>query len=241
MRPTKAIQSIRRAKLPRRLAMVGAFLGLAPAAVLGVVRAANASDPLSAEALLADAVFTLIYLTPYLVAIYAWRTKRATARAVLLLAATIASLVETFSAISGISLVLLPATIVLLIATILAFRGTGGGVAWKAAFALGAIGAAAFIVASFMVLFLRDDARCWQLTRYDDGRTEWQSIAVPLPGAGISVDPAPENATIREARCSSDVITWPEALGSLGLLAVGLIGLAGFSRYVGQAAQREAT
>ncbi len=240
MRPTKAIQSTRRAKLPSRLAMVGSFLGLAPAVVLGVVRGANASDPLSAEALLADAVFTLIYLSPYLIAIYAWRTTRA-ARAVPLLAATIASLVETVSAASGISLVLLPATIVLFVGSILAFRDAGGGVAWKSSCVLGAIGAAAFIVASFLVLFLRDDARCWELTRYNDGRTEWQSIAVPLAGAGINVGPVPENATSREARCSSDVITWPEALGSLGLLAVGLTGLAGFSMYVGQAAQREVT
>ena len=220
--------------------MVGAFLGLAPATVLSMVRAANVNNPFSAEALLADAVFTLIYLSPYLVAIYSSRITRAAAQATPLLAATTASLVATFSATSSISLVLLPATIVLLIASILAFRDTEGGLAWKAVFSLGAIGAAAFIMTSFLVLFLRDDPGCWQLTKYNNGRTEWQSIAVPLAGAGISVGPAPENATSHEARCSSDVITWPEALGSLGLLVVGLSGLAGFSKYVAQAAQREA-
>jgi hypothetical protein len=239
MRLTKAIHSPRRANLTRRLAIGGAFLGLVPATVLSVVRAANVSNPLSAEALLADAVFTLIYLSPYLVAIYSSRTTGA-AQATPLLAATTASLVATFFATSSISLVLLPATIVLLVASILAFRDTEGGLAWKAVFSLGAIGAASFIIASFLVLFLRDDARCWQLTKYNDGHTEWQSIAVPRAGAGISLGPAPENATSQEARCSSNVITWPEALGSLGLLVVGLSGLAGFSKYIPQAAPREA-
>ena len=214
--------------------MTAALMGLVPAVVLGLLRAVNMDGPISKDTVPGDIVFTIVYASPYLVALYASRLSQAAPQASLLLTATLLSLAASFSALSGVTLALLPATVLLGLATVRAFRASEKRWAWKSAVALGAIIGAALIGGSFFTLFLRDDARCWEFTEYNDGRATWRSVPVPAtgPSGPISLLAAPEDAISQEAFCLSDVITPSEALGGLGGLAVGLFAVAVLSRYI---------
>ena len=98
----------------RRLTLTGAVIGLIGALGLSILRTVN--DPIAWELAPGNTVFGLIYMSPYLVAIYASGLLSIAARTPLLLAAATLSFIASFATLSGVSLVLLPATVLLAVA-----------------------------------------------------------------------------------------------------------------------------
>jgi hypothetical protein len=112
--------------------------------------------------------------------------------------------------------------------------------------ALVALGGAAITGSAFASLFAHEDARCWEFTTYEDGRTEWRSVVVLPPeevrremeeqgvvlppdarigpSAGM-LGPLPQGVVGHGSMCTSDVITNGEAARSLGMLMAGMAGL----------------
>ena len=141
--------------------MTGGLLGLVPAAGLAVLRVINEHN-LGWEEVPGNTVFGIIYSLPYVLALITSRLPQAAAQAPLLLSITLLSLLASFSAFSGVSVVLLPATIVLGIATARAYRASQIGLIWHIAYAIGGILATSFFVGSFLALFLHEDGRAYR-------------------------------------------------------------------------------
>ena len=163
------------------LTVAGAIVGLIPALGLSILRTVN--EPGGWELLPGNTVFGLIYISPYLVAIYASSLQSVSSQAPLLLAAATLSYMASFSALSGVSIVLLPATVLLTIAAIRTTRGSDISSMRKAASLLGAIVAAALIVSSFLALFLREDPRFYGSSSVSDVVTPVEALA----GLGLLV------------------------------------------------------
>ena len=88
----------------RQLVMMGGLLGLVPATGLAVLRMAN-SHPLGWEEVPGNTVFGVVYSLPYILALITSRLPQAAAQAPLLLSVTLLSFLASFSAFSGVSLV----------------------------------------------------------------------------------------------------------------------------------------
>ena len=205
-------------------ALYGGLWGLAVTAVLGVLRALNAEPPeLRAEAL-GTAVFTMVYATPYLLAIAASRVSDRGTRGSLLLPLSLVSLAATFSAFSGVSLLLLPATLIMFAASVLSLNRSGRWPRNLGISLLGLIGAAA-IVLSFFALFILgdDDRRCWALTAVEGGGQRWVSFEPQGPPGTLRLTSGPD---VSRSSCTSDVVTDGEA--GVALLAL-LIAPAAFA------------
>ncbi len=171
----------------RNLILTGALLGLVPAAALALLRSFN-TEAFDLETLPGNITIGLILIAPYLIALYASRVGRAAAQAPLLLAATLVSFLVSFSALSGVTLILLPSTIVLGIAATKSLRAPGTSLARKVMLSLGGLVAATFIVASFLALFIWDDARSYGSIWTSDIITPLESlIGVGLLAAGLLV------------------------------------------------------
>ena len=170
-----------RAMPSSRLTLVGAIIGLIPALGLSILRTVN--HPSGWELLPGNTVFGLIYISPYLVAIYASRLQSISAQAPLLLAAATLSFIASFSALSGVSIVLLPATVLLAIAAIRTSRASDSSSIRKVVSSLGTIVADALIVSSFLALFLREDPRSYGSLWVSDVVTPVEALA----GLGLLV------------------------------------------------------
>ena len=135
------------------------------------------------------------------------------------------------------TLLLLPATIVLGIAAFQTFKAPGLGLTRKGLLVLLAVASSMIIVAAFLALYRGDDARCWQFVEYADGRTVWSSVSVPAGGADgpHTLPPLPEGAVGSGGSCTSDIITPSEALFGLGIWCAGILVLAATARYSGVA------
>ena len=219
---------------PNKLILVGALLGLLLALGLSVLRVAlTEASPQRVEEGLGSVAFGLIYLSPYLIALYAVHRLQPSSRAPLLLAATILSLAASVLAFSGVSLVFLPATILLGIATVRAYRSPNQGARRSMALSLAAFAAAVVVGSAFTILFIHQDPRCWEFTQYADGETVWRSVAVPESGIGAAglLGPPPEEAISQATHCTSDIVTPVEALEGMGVLATGLLVLLGIGRH----------
>jgi len=212
------------------LEITGGFFGLLVALGLSALRIGNSSPPQRAEEALGNAVIFLILATPYIIALLSTRLP-AGSRWVFLLPATLVSAASLVTALSGVTLLFLPATVMLGLAAwrsmdLKSFTGLQ-----RAAFALAALLIFALAVASFASLFLNEDPRGWTYVTYEDGTTEWQSTApiqsqnTTVKVIGISVTVTPGAAT-QGGHATSDVITNGEALRGAGLLAVAWIGFA---------------
>ncbi len=220
-----------------RLIMSGALMGLAPAIGLVILRSTEDVFRLRWELFPGDVVFAIIFASPYIVAVCAWKLNTDRARAPLLLSAAVLSLTVSFSALSGVTLLLLPATIVLGIAAFQTFKAPGLGLTRKGLLVLLAIASSLTIVAAFLALYTGDDARCWRFLEYADGRTVWSSISVPAGGADgpHTLPPLSEGAVGSGVNCTSDIITSSEALFGLGIWCAGILVLAATARYSGVA------
>ena len=170
-----------RAMPSSRLTLAGAIIGLIPALGLSILRTVN--HPSGWELLPGNTVFGLIYISPYLVAIYASRPQSISAQAPLLLAAATLSFIASFSALSGVSIVLLPATVLLAIAAIRTSRASDSSSIRKVVSSLGTIVADALIVSSFLALFLREDPRSYGSLWVSDVVTPVEALA----GLGLLV------------------------------------------------------
>lgn len=171
----------------RNLILTGVLLGLVPAAALVFLRSFN-TEAFDLETLPGNITIGLILVSPYLIALYASGMGRAAARAPLLLAATLVSFLTSFSALSGVTLILLPSTVVLGIATAKSLRAPGISPARKAMVSLWGLVATAFIVASFLALFIWDDARSYGSMWTSDIITPLESlIGLGLLATGLLV------------------------------------------------------
>ncbi len=108
-----------------RAAVIGAVAGIIPAIGLDCVRVLNSEPPEVAAQLAGTIAFALVYASPYLLALMASRARDPGVRGGLLAAIGLLSLVASFSDMSLVSVVLLPATLVLWFAAARSLSASG--------------------------------------------------------------------------------------------------------------------
>ena len=213
----------------RRLTVLAGVMGLMATAVLGSFRLFGDDGPVMAEGLFGDTVFALVYMAPYLLTLVAARTAQPAARAGLLMALGVLSLIASFSTFSLLTVILLPATGAIFMAAVLSLRSPGRRLVIVPLYLAAGLIVGAAIAFSFIALFAleADEARCWTLSRDDEGAEEWHSR--PNEGArGRQVIRSGQN-DIR-GTCTSDIITNSEGARSLGILSVGALLFIGTTR-----------
>ncbi len=150
-------------KEARLLALIGGGLGLGGAAVLAPFRFVGGDGAIFGEEMFGNAVFALVYLSPYLITLVVARTRDPVPRAGLLLALCLLSVVASASAFSLVTVVLFPASIAIFLAAAWSLRLVGWRGVWVMPyFAVGLVGVAA-VVLSFLALFVLDpdEPRCF--------------------------------------------------------------------------------
>lgn len=132
-------------------------MGLAPAVGLGILSTVL-SGP---QPLLGSGVMALVYITPYALTLAVSLAGYPPARGGLLLALGLLSLAASFSAFSLVTLILLPAIFVILLAGTTSLSGHNVRVAVP--FFLAGLLGAALVGVSFYALFglEADEPRCW--------------------------------------------------------------------------------
>ena len=214
-----------------------------------------AEGPESAAQIAGNIAFSLVYASPYLLALIASRARDPGVRGGLLAAVGLLSLAASFSSMSLVTVVFLPATFVIWFAAARSIAASGRPLATSVpAAAAGLLIAAAVGLGFFITVFgIQDaEARCWALYQGSDGQTRWESRpnvggpgtlnAGPLSGGPAMVSDD-GGATWRtehvsghvRALCVSDVITNAEAAMGIGALAVALLTMALASRLRGGA------
>ncbi len=207
-----------------RAAVVGAVAGLVPAIALGGLRFFLSEEPERAEQLAGNAVFALVYASPYLLTLMASREKRPAVRGGLLAAIGLLSLVASFSTFSLVSVVLLPATFVIWFAAARSLTASVRPLTATLLAAIAGLAVAATVGLSFFALFgIQDpEARCWVSTRGADGQSVWESRS------NVSSSPGGMSAGIltgtERGVCVSDIISNSEAAMSIGILAIAFLG-----------------
>ena len=214
----------------RRLAVIGAVAGLVPAAVLGSLPFLNADGPEAITEIAGNAAFALMYLSPYTLAVVGSRVSSPATRGGFLAAVGLLSLVASFSLfLSLVSLVLLPATVLIWIAAIRSLTKSGSSLTGAIPAAVAGLLISALIGFSFFTLLLiqEPEAGCWVLTLGDDGQYHWES----RPNVGKrpgSLSSGPLTGHDRRSSCTSDVITNTEAAVTIGILVVAFLCAWGF-------------
>ena len=214
-----------RASRGARAGAIGAALGLVPAAGLGLLSFFNSDGP-PALKLLAALPLALVYASPYLVVLMACRIRSPGARGGLLAPIGLLSLVASFSSMSLVTVVFLPATVFIWVA---AARSLAASAARPLAAVLpaaagGTIVAAAIVSGFFTLLLLQEDeTQCWVLASDQDGQLRWAERP-NIGGPGRLSIGLIEDLSIIRSFCTSDVITLTEAAMSIGILAVALLG-----------------
>jgi hypothetical protein len=185
--------------IARALALVGNAWGMACALYIAQFRfrSDQPSEPLSGG--LANTAFAAAYVGPFVVALLAQALPPAY-RAAAWFAVALLALALSVSAFSGVTLLIVPAVPVLLLAALItALAGPSGAArptdarrssrlpVWGAP--LVAAGVVALGVAAWSLPVLGEESRCGPLIRSADGRTTWQPTqpgpAVQrLPGGG---------------------------------------------------------
>lgn len=203
------------------LAISGSVLGLAGGLFLGGLRVVNSEGPQVRAEWLGDLVFSLVYLTPFLLSLWALR-RPAPWRAAIWGAAAVLGWLGLFTTFSGASLVLLPAALLLTMAALAAFSRTAPS-RWPVAL-LVAAALVALVAGGWQGLMGGADAgSCWELVRAPDGETAWQSLPYSQRGT-VTAEAGGEEAGTIEILCTSDVITTAEAgMGLLPLLLAAVL------------------
>ena len=212
-----------------RAAVVGAALGLAPAAALGFLRFFLSEGPPGSQ-IVGTLSLALVYASPYLVVLMASRVRSPGARGGLLAPIGLLSLVASFSTMSLVTVALLPATLFIWLASARSIASAARPLATILPAAIGGTIVAAAIVTGFLALLVlqEDETGCWVLSSDHDGRLRWEAHPnVGAPGT-LSLGPI-EGPSIR-SYCTSDVITPTEAAMSIGILAAALLGTMLLSR-----------
>ena len=214
----------------RKLALIAGLLGVAGGVALGSLRFIN-DKPTLRDEVLGNVVFGLVYLSPYLLALALSRRRDPVARGGLLLALTGVSFLASFSAFSLVTVVLLPGTVGLFLASAWSLRAASHMLPRASLFLLAGLLGVAGIAFSFYALFglQADEARCWALVQVSEGQREWQ--ARPNTGGNPNrLSIGPTGPSVAQSSCVSDIITESEALVGLGILAGAsafLIGISG--------------
>lgn len=214
----------------QKAALIGGVIGLASALGLGSFRFINSEPPQWRAQIFGNLVFASIYATPYLITILLSRVRDSETRGALLLPLALLSLVASFSTFSGVTLVLLPATIMLFIGATQSLRtASRTPLRTLGLSCIGLISVAA-IAFSFFALFVldEDEPRCWALKITDSGVEQWQSIE--RQGGPNTMIMYGDHQT-RRTLCTSDIITNQEAGLAIGMLAAGVVVLAGVVRF----------
>lgn len=199
-------------------AAIGGGWGAACALVMGGLRFVNSAPPQRWAELVGDTAFLAAYLVPFLVALLAIRWRSPGARAAVWAAVGVLAFLASFTAFSGISLIFLPASPPLALAAVRALSAIGLG---KSLRALGlAVALIAMTTGAFLVLFVREDPRCWQLVRSAGGQERWLPAPYGASGTLSATGVGPVAAV-----CGSDIISPAEGALSLGLLSIGWVGL----------------
>ncbi len=153
----------------RLIAYVGSAIGLVPASGLGLLRSVRGGWPIEPTFVLGDVAFALMYAAPYLLVLVVARTGHGAARGGLLFALGMLSLAATVSTFpgSGITIVLAPATVAIMLAGVWSLRAAEGRMLWAAPyFLVGSLGAA-IVIFAFLSMFVleADRVRCRPLGR----------------------------------------------------------------------------
>ena len=220
-------------------------MGLVPAMILGSLRFLLAEGPERTEELVGNIVFVLVYASPYLLTLMAAKEKRPTFRGGLLAALGLLSLVASFSSMSLVTLVLLPATFVIWFAAVRSLTASVRPVAMTFLGTLAGLLLTGTVGFSFFALFgIQDDEdRCWVLSYDSEGQSRWESVPNVSGPEGLSPGPllsgGPAMVTYDDGVtwqrtgplagsrgfCTSDIISNTEAAMSMGVLIVTFLGM----------------
>ena len=167
----------------------------------------NSEPPQAAAQVAGHIAFTLVYASPYLLALMASRARDPGVRGGLLAALGLLSLVASFSSLSLVTVVLLPATFVLWFAAGRSLAASDRPLLTSVPAAAVGLLMAATVGFGFFALFgIQDpEARCWVLYQGADGQPRWE-FDEPVSFAS-------------RGHCTSDIITYTEA--GMGMAAVG--------------------
>ena len=200
-------------------AVAAAVIGLVPAIFLGSLRFFLIDEPRVDEQTAGNLAFGLMLIAPYLLIYMASRVRRPGARGALLAVFGLIPLVVSFSTLSVVSLVLLPAAFATWFAAARSF--TASFRPWESTGFAAAAGTLIVILlglSSLTLLGLGDpEPRCWVLTLGAEGEYVWESR--PNVGGPGELSAGPLNGHDRESSCVSDIITNGEAGVGVGLLA----------------------
>ena len=191
------------------------------AGALGTLSFVLQERPEAQVQLFGNAVFGLIYASPFLLALVVSRVLDPSKRSTLLLWLGLLSLLAGFSSFSGVTVILVPAAAAILLASV---QSRGGQHSWgqaRAPITLSGMLGVLLIAVSFFAIFEFDDdeARCWALAQTEDGGYSWTPTEVVGGPDNVSILTAEEG--IKRSFCVSDIITNSEAALSLVILAIG--------------------
>lgn len=208
------------------LAVIAAILGMIPAIGLGPMKFLNAGEPQASAEITGTVALVLLYASPYSFTLMVSRVREPSVRGGILIALGLLSLIASLSIlVSGITIVFLPATILIWIAAIRSLRASERTVTAMAVPAVvGLIVSSLVVLGFFMMTTIEEpEARCWELV---DGH--WKSQAID--GETYRVDRAGDRISIgmsgssgSRSTCISDVITNAEASMTIGVLVVAFL------------------
>lgn len=204
------------------LAGAGAMIGLAGGLFLGGLRVANSETPQLRAEWAGNLVFTLVYLTPFILSLVVFRWHKPVWRAAVWGAAAVLALLGAFTAFSGVSLVFLPAALLLAPAALASLVQAPSRL-WPATILIAAV-LVTLTAGAFLILMTgAEDGRCWELVRGPEGETAWR--AAPFSQSGTVSAPAEgDELGVVRVLCSSDVVTTTEAgMGLLLLVVAGVL------------------
>ena len=201
-------------------------MGIVPVAVSDYLRFRLLADEPDPTLFLAGHfALTLVYASPYLLALMASRVKRPGTRGGLLAALGLLSFAASFSHMSPAHLVLLPATLVIWFAAARSLTTSIRPLSATTFAMIAGILIATMVGLSFFALFgpIDPEPRCCVLSLSADGEYLWKARP-DLVDRGEIQTITLGGPDIRSS-CVSDIITNTEAGASLGLLAAAFLAM----------------
>ena len=217
--------------------MFGGAVGLVPAILLASYSLLS-QKPDVAEQRAGYTALAFLFLSPYLLALIASRVRDPGKRGGLLLGVGLLSLVASFSTLSSLLFVFLPATFGIWFAAVRSLTVAEGLLVTAAPATVAGLLIASIVgFGFFAVLWMQDEdpeVRCWVLTQSDDGHSRWESR--PNVGGKGSISVGPLSGGERST-CTSFMITNSEAGVGIGAVAKALLGMTMVSRWSGHLGQ----
>ncbi len=217
------MNEVRHAGRGAQAAVAGAVVGFVAAIVLGSFQLLGAKGPEVASQLAGYTVFTLVHLSPYVLALIASRVRDSGIRGGLLMAVGLLSLAAWFSLFALIAVIFLPATFLILFAAARSLGTADRLLATAAPAMVAGLFIAAIVGLSYFALsgFLDPEFRCWLLSQGPDGQFRWESAE------GFSSEPLTGGMRFS----CMDIITNAEAAISAGILGIAFLGMLILSRW----------